>query len=77
MINNICLIDADIFRTYFLGYNGHNSDDFQSGAALVVEYALDYVLKKGSSFILDGTFAIDKSLENVQRAIKRNYDTSI
>ncbi|BDZ72279.1 hypothetical protein GCM10025861_27960 (plasmid) [Methanobacterium petrolearium] len=31
---------------------------------------------KGYSFILDGTFAIDKSLENVKRAVKRDYDTS-
>ncbi|QGP77488.1 hypothetical protein GLW17_04575 [Tetragenococcus halophilus] len=26
--------------------------------------------------MLDGTFAIDKSLENVKRAVKRDYDTS-
>ncbi|GMG67838.1 zeta toxin family protein [Tetragenococcus halophilus] len=77
MLENVCIIDADIFRTYFPQYNGHNSDEFQRGAALMVDYALDYVLKKGYSFILDDTFAIDKSLKNVRRTLKREYNTSI
>jgi Uncharacterized protein conserved in bacteria len=77
IFKNVVIIDADIFRSYFPGYNGHNSNEFQKGASLMVEYALDYVLKKGYSFILDGTFAIGKSVENIQRALKRNYNTSI
>lgn len=77
IFKNVVIIDADIFRSYFPGYNGHNSDKFQKGAALMVEYALDYVLKKGYSFILDGTFAINKAVENIQRALKRDYKTSI
>lgn len=77
MFKNVVIIDADIFRSYFPDYDGHNSDRFQKGAALMVEYALDYVLKKGYSFILDGTFAINKALENIQRSLKRGYRTSI
>lgn len=77
IFKNVVIIDADVFRSCFPGYNGHNSDEFQKGSSLMVEYALDYVLKKGYSFILDGTFAIDKSVENIQRALKRNYNTSI
>lgn len=77
LFEDVVIIDADIFRTYFPGYNGHNSSEFQKGASLMVEYALDYVLKNGYSFILDGTFAINKALENIERALKREYSTSI
>ena len=77
MLNNICMIDADVFRSQFPEYNGSNSSEFQGGASLLVEYSLDYVLKKGYSFILDGTFAIGKSTENIERALKRDYLTTI
>ncbi|ETU14696.1 zeta toxin family protein [Enterococcus faecalis EnGen0409] len=58
--NNLCIIDADKFRVLFPGYVGNNSDEFQRGSALLVDAALDLVLKKGYSFILDGTFATSK-----------------
>ena len=77
MLSNICMIDADVFRSQFPEYNGSNSREFQGGASLLVEYSLDYVLKKGYSFILDGTFAIGKSIENIERALKRDYLTTI
>lgn len=77
MLSNICMIDADVFRSQFPEYNGSNSSEFQGGASLLVEYSLDYVLKKGYSFILDGTFAIGKSIENIERALKRDYLTTI
>jgi len=77
MLRNICMIDADVFRSQFPEYNGSNSSKFQGGASLLVEYSLDYVLKKGYSFILDGTFAIGKSIENIERALKRDYLTTI
>lgn len=71
------MIDADVFRSQFPEYNGSNSSEFQAGASLLVEYSLDYVLKKGYSFILDVTFAIGKSIENIERALKRDYLTTI
>ena len=70
---NLCVIDADKFRILFPGYVGNNSDDFQRGASLLVDASSDLVLKKGYSFILDGTFATSKVDQNIERALKKNY----
>lgn len=75
--NNLCIIDADKFRALFPGYIGNNSDEFQRGAALLVDAALDLVLKKGYSFILDGTFATAKVNQNIERALKKNYNVLV
>ncbi|PAB00393.1 zeta toxin family protein [Enterococcus canintestini] len=75
--SNLCVIDADKFRELFPGYTGNNSDEFQRGAALLVDASLDLVLKKGYSFILDGTFATAKVNQNIERALKRNYSVLI
>ena len=40
MLSNICMIDADVFRSQFPEYNGSNSSEFQAGASLLVEYSL-------------------------------------
>ena len=40
------MIDADKFRVLFPGYVGNNSDEFQRGSSLLVDAALDLVLKK-------------------------------
>ncbi len=71
--NNLCVIDADKFRELFPGYVGNNSAEFQRGSALLVDAALDLVLKKGYSFILDSTFATSKVNQNIERALKKNY----
>lgn len=44
--SNLCVIDADKFRVLFPGYVGNNSDEFQRGSSLLVDAALDLVLKK-------------------------------
>lgn len=75
--DNLCIIDADKFRSQFPGYDGSNSSKFQRGASLLVDYSFDYVLKKGYSFILDGTFAIGKSTQNIQRVVKRDYTVTL
>lgn len=78
MLNsNLCVIDADQFRKEFPGYLGNNSYRFQRGYALLVDAALDLVLKKGYSFILDGTFATKKADQNIARCLKKNYDVLI
>lgn len=74
---NLCVIDADQFRTLFPGYKGNNSDEFQRGSSLLVDAALDLVLKKRYSFILDGTFSTSKVEENIERALKKNYNVLI
>lgn len=75
--SNLCVIDADKFRELFPGYVGNNSDEFQRGSALLVDTALDLVLKKGYSFILDGTFATYKVNQNIERALKKNYNVLV
>lgn len=75
--SNLCVIDADKFRELFPGYVGNNSDEFQRGSALLVDAALDLVLKKGYSFILDGTFATFKVNQNIERALKKNYNVFV
>ncbi|GEL79905.1 hypothetical protein RV08_GL001873 [Enterococcus mundtii] len=47
---DICRIDADVFRAKFPVYTGSNSSDFQSGSSWLVDYSLDMVLKNGYSF---------------------------
>lgn len=63
-------IDADFFRTQFPGYNGSNSDLYQRGSVLLVNATLDEVLNRGYSFILDGTFATNKVMQNIERSLK-------
>jgi predicted ABC-type ATPase len=70
-------IDADVFRSKFPGYDGSNSNDFQRGAARLVDITLDHVLKSGYSFILDGTFALERAQQNIERALKRGYDVTV
>lgn len=74
---DICRIDADVFRAKFPGYNGRNSSDFQRGASWLVDYSLDTILKNGYSFLLDGTFAIGRAKQNIERCLSRDYDVTI
>ncbi|WP_195514381.1 zeta toxin family protein [Enterococcus sp. 1001283B150225_161107_E12] len=74
---DICRIDADIFRAKFPGYTGSNSSDFQSGSSWLVDYSLDMILKNGYSFLLDGTFAIGRAKQNIERCLSRDYDVTI
>lgn len=74
---NLCVIDADIFRSQFPSYNGANSSEFQKGASWLVDHVFTFLLKKGYSFILDGTLSISKSYQNIERAINRGYGVQI
>jgi predicted ABC-type ATPase len=70
-------IDADDFRQKIPGYNGANSHIIQSAASLAVDKVLEKVFEKKYSFMLDGTFAIGKAVENLKRAHRRNYTLQI
>lgn len=72
-----CRIDADEFRELMPGYTGHNSHIVQPAAALAVDKVQDVVLSKRYSFILDGTFAIGKSVMNIKRAIRKAFEVQI
>ncbi len=70
-------IDADDFRQKIPGYNGSNSHIIQPAASLAVDKLLEKILKLKYSFVLDGTFSIAKSIENLKRADRRNYSLQI
>lgn len=72
-----CRIDADEFRALIPGYNGTNSSVVQPAASMAVDKVLDRVLDKNYPFILDGTFAIGKSVMNIKRALRRGFDVHI
>ncbi len=67
-------IDADDIRTLFcdIGYNGKNSYVFQKAASHGVDKLFDYVQKKKLHAIIDGTFASNNSIHNIDRALRRN-----
>ena len=50
--DNLCIIDADEFRSQFPDYNGLNSSDFQKGASWLVDHAFTHLLKEGHLFFL-------------------------
>ncbi len=77
VISNLVVIDADDFRSKFPDYNGQNSSQFQRGASYLVDFSFTEILKKSYSFILDGTFAIGKAKQNVERALNRDYQVTI
>ncbi|MEY8537856.1 zeta toxin family protein [Lactococcus muris] len=71
------VIDADYFRSKFPSYNGKNSSEFQKAASWLVEQAFKYMIEHGYSFILDATFALRSSNNNIKRALKNNFKTLI
>ncbi len=72
-----CRIDADDFRQLIPGYNGSNSSVVQPAASLAVDKVLDKVFAGKHSFILDGTFAIGKSVMNIKRALRHGFEVQI
>ncbi len=66
-------IDADEFRQAIPGYTGGNSHIIQPAASLAVDKVLEETFKHKHSFLLDGTFAIGKSIQNLKRAERRGY----
>ena len=75
--SNLCVIDADKFRVLFPGYVGNNSDEFQRGSSLLVDAALDLVLKKAIVLFLMLLFATSKVKQNIERALKKNYNVLV
>lgn len=72
-----CRIDADDFRQLIPGYDGANSSLVQPAAAMMVDKVFDVVIDRGFSFILDGTFAVGKSVENIKRAIRHGFEVQV
>lgn len=73
-------IDADEIREKMreIGYNGKNSNLFQSAAVKAVNIIFDYANKiGGQNVILDGTFVYGNWRENVERSIAHGRKVDI
>ncbi len=67
-------IDADDIRELFvdMGYNGKNSFIFQQACSHGVDKLFDYIQQKKLHAIIDGTFAHNRAIDNVRRALGRD-----
>jgi tRNA-binding EMAP/Myf-like protein len=77
IIYPIVRIDADEIRKLCPGYNGYNAHLFQRAVSLGVDKLIDYVNKKKYNALVDGTFATDKSISNIDIAIKKGREIYI
>lgn len=65
------------FEVNFLLITGQILAIFQKGSAWLVDHVFTFLLKKGYSFILDGTLSISKSYQNIERAVNRGYAVQV
>lgn len=75
--DDIVRIDPDDIRELLPGYTGKNSYLFQAASAIGVEKLYDYVLDKKQSAVIDGTFSSEKSIQNIERSVKRGRPVEI
>ncbi|MEX0668122.1 MAG: zeta toxin family protein [Candidatus Saccharimonadales bacterium] len=71
------VIDPDKLRTKFSGYNGENSSLVQPGVSILVANIFDTIIRRGHSFILDGTFNHSSAISNIERCLDRGYSVQI
>lgn len=68
----IMRIDADEIRSWCPNYTGYNAHLFQRAATKGVHILFDYAIhKRNCHLILDGTFAYEDALNNVQRSLNK------
>lgn len=71
------IIDADAIRKLIPGYVGKNAYLFQKAANKGVNLLYDYTRAKNLNVILDGTFAYNDTLKNVENSLKHNRNVEI
>ena len=79
-IDNLLHLDTDEIRKFYepVGYDGQNSDLFQSAASRGFNKLFDYALKKGYSLILDTNLSsVGQAKANIERLLKREYNIHI
>lgn len=64
-------IDADEIREMIPRYNGENSYVFQRACTAAVNNLFGHALKRKQNLILDGTFAYEHSLQNIERSLTK------
>ncbi|MFB6181683.1 MAG: zeta toxin family protein [Candidatus Magasanikbacteria bacterium] len=76
-VRDLVLIDADEVRNLCPNYNGEKAYLFNYASSIGVSVLHNYVLKNDISFIFDGSFRSDKSIQNIQRSTKRDRPATI
>lgn len=75
---NIDRIDADEIKKICPHYSGENSSLFQKASREAISTLVDIALKKGYSFILNGSFSEQKLQdENIVKVLKKDYEIKI
>lgn len=64
-------IDADEIRKLCEGYTGMNAHLFQSAASIGVEILYNYCLDQKLNMVVDGTFAHQKTISNIEKSLAR------
>lgn len=70
-------IDADDIRSIFPNYTGSNSHIFQRACTLGVNLLFNHVVHNNINAILDGTFAYERAMENIERSLNHNREVII
>ena len=70
-------IDADDIRSIFPNYTGSNSHIFQRACTLGVNLFFNHVMHNNINAILDGTFAYERAMENIERSLNHNREVII
>jgi predicted ABC-type ATPase len=71
-------LDPDDLRNSFEEYNGSNSFLFQRPVTMLVERAMDMVIRNKQSFLLDGTLSsLGVAEKNIKRSLDKNRDVVI
>lgn len=73
----IVRIDGDEIRTILPGYISSNSSLFQGAISIGVSELINYCFKNKLNMLVDGTFASQNSLNNIERAINHQRTPNI
>lgn len=77
IVNKPVRIDMDEIATLIEGYKPKIANKFRAGATIILEKIYDLVVDAKLDFVFDGTFAHDKAIQNLQRAIRHGYKVKI
>lgn len=75
--NNPVRIDMDEIATLIEDYKPELADKFRAGASTILAKIYDEVIKNKKDFVFDGTFAQDRALQNLERALHHGYQVKI
>lgn len=72
------VLDPDEYRTFFDGYDGHNSNEFNSAVTHLLTYFIEKAMKDRYHLIIDTNFAHFETVrKNIANALKYNYRIAI